>query len=100
MQKDEPLVQRQMKRPTAKGRRLAAKGGNAKKSQSFSHQKIDAGSPECCGSLFFHDYIQMEKEEGSFVGAEVSSHSEPPASLRMEAERTAAETRLSLTVTG
>lgn len=37
--------------------------------------------------FFFHDYVQMEKEEGRFVGAEVSSHSEP--------ERTAAETRLS-----
>lgn len=48
---------------------------------------------------FFHDYVQMEKEEGSFVGAEVSSHSEPPP-LRLEPERTAAETRLSLTVTG
>lgn len=23
--------------------------------------------------LFFHDYVQMEKEEGSRVGAEVSS---------------------------
>lgn len=44
MQKDEPLVQYQMKRPTAKGRRLAAKGGNAKKrgrgeSQSFPIRK-------------------------------------------------------------
>lgn len=49
---------------------------------------------------FFHDYVQMEKGEGSFVGAEVSSHSEPPPPLRLEPERTAAETRLSLTVTG
>lgn len=43
---------------------------------------------------FSHDYVQMEKEEGSFVGAEVSSHCEPPP-FRCEPERTAAETRLS-----
>lgn len=55
-----------------------------KEKSVFSHQKIGAGSSECGGS-FFHDYVPMEKEEGSFVGAEVSSRS----------KRTAAQTRLS-----
>lgn len=44
--------------------------------------------------FFSHDYIQMEKEEGSFVGAEVSSRSEPPP-FRFEPERAAAVTRRS-----
>lgn len=39
------------------------------KLSAFSHRNIDAGSPvNCC---FFHDYVQMEKEERSFVRVEV-----------------------------
>lgn len=46
------------------------------KLSAFSHQKIDVGSSVCCLQAFCHDYVQMEKEEGSFVRAEMSAHSE------------------------
>lgn len=44
------------------------------KLSAFSHRNIDVGSPVTC---FSHDYVQMEKEEASFVRAEVSPCSAP-----------------------
>lgn len=41
---------------------------------AFSHQNIDDGSTVSC---FSHDYVQMEKEERSFVRVELSPRSAP-----------------------
>lgn len=49
-------------------------GGRMQKLSAFSHRNIDDGSPVSC---FFHDYVQMEKEERSFVRVEVSRRSAP-----------------------
>lgn len=46
------------------------------KLSAFSHRNIDAGSPG--SSCLFHDYVQMEKEEGSFVRVEVWPRSATP----------------------
>lgn len=49
-------------------------GGRMQKLSAFSHRNIDDGSPVSC---FFHDYVQMEKEERSFVRGDVSRRSAP-----------------------
>lgn len=56
----------------------------------------------CKHCLFSHDYVQMEKEEGSFVRAEVSSHFElSPLRLKLEYSRAVWLLRhVSLTVIG
>lgn len=58
------------------------------KLSAFSLRNIDVGSPVGCS---FHDYVQMEKEGGSFVRVEVSPRSAPPwpscASLLQEPAR-------------
>lgn len=48
------------------------------KLSAFSHRNIDVAPPVSCFFFFFHDYVQMEKEERSFVRVEVSPRSAPP----------------------
>lgn len=56
------------------------------KLSAFSHRNIDVGSPVSC---FFHDYVQMEKEERSFVRVEVSPPLRPAtAELHISLTRT------------
>lgn len=47
------------------------------KLSAFSHRNIDVGFPVSF-FIFFHDYVQMEKEERSFVRVEVWPRSAPP----------------------
>lgn len=48
------------------------------KLSAFSHRNIDVGFPVSCFFFFFQDYVQMEKEERSFVRVEVWPRSAPP----------------------
>lgn len=70
-------------------------GSRRQKQKLFSHQKIDVGSSVCSKQAWFksHSYVQMEKEEGSFVRADVPFLSEPQP--RVKQSSVIVETHLS-----